>query len=300
MSGNAAASIHRKLLNNARDARRPFNELLQYFAMERFLYRLSQSQYADRFILKGALVFRVWMPADSRATRDIDFLAFVDNSIDALTRIVRDIIHIDVPEDGLIFDADSIHTERIKEDADYEGIRVKFKGKLGKARVHMQLDVAFGDVVNPDAAQSVYPVLLGHPAPVLRIYPPETVLAEKLEAMLHLGALNSRMKDFYDVWRLSRHQAFDGQTLHHTIARTLENRSTEAIRFADLSEELIASDDKEAQWSAFLSKSNLAGPRRFEDLLTAIGILAAPMLDAIIDHSEFSGRWKDGGPWRNG
>jgi predicted nucleotidyltransferase component of viral defense system len=210
MPKDIAASTHQRILNQAKESGRPFNELLQYFAMERFLYRLSQSGYVDSFILKGALLFRVWTVPDSRATRDIDLLAFVDNSNDVLVEIVKNVITTSVPDDGLIFDPRSVEAERIKEDADYEGIRLRFNGLLGKARIRMQIDVGFGDVVHPAAIECHFPTLLDHPAPVLRGYPPETVVSEKVEAMIHLAGLNSRMKDFYDVWRLSQQQAFDG------------------------------------------------------------------------------------------
>jgi predicted nucleotidyltransferase component of viral defense system len=296
MPKDVAASVHQRLLNKAREAGRPFDELLQYFAMERFLYRLSRSQYVDRFILKGALLFRVWMLPDSRATRDMDFLAFVDNSIESLSDIVRAVIRIDVPEDGLVFNPDSVEAERIKEDADYEGVRIRFNGLLGKARVRMQIDVGFGDVVHPAATENQYPTLLDHPAPVLRLYPPETVLAEKLEAMLHLGALNSRMKDFYDIWRLSQ-QSFDGGVLFEAVRKTLENRNTKAVQFAELEKELNEAGDKQTQWAAFLGKSMVTAPTEFAELLQKIGKLVSPVLGAIVNQTEFEGTWEVGAQW---
>ena len=171
MAKDIAASVHQKLLNRAKDIDRPFDELLQYFAMERFLYRLSQSQFANEFVLKGALLFRIWDAEDSRATRDIDFLAYADNSLDSMSQIIVDVLRQDVSPDGLVFDEKSIKATRIKEDADYEGVRLKFDGYLGNARVHMQLDVGFGDVVSPEAYESNYPTLLDHPAPLLTIFP---------------------------------------------------------------------------------------------------------------------------------
>lgn len=298
MPKGVVASIHQRLLNKAREDERPFDELLQYFAMERFLYRLSQSQYVDRFILKGALLFRVWMVPDSRATRDIDFLAFVDNSIESLSNIVQDVIRTDVLEDGLVFDPGSLEAKRIKEDADYEGVRIRFNGLLGKARARMQLDIAFGDVVHPDATENQYPTLLDHPAPVLRLYPPESVLAEKLEAMLHLGALNSRMKDFYDIWRLSQ-QSFDGEVLFEAVRKTLDNRSTVAVRFEVIEKELNDAGDKQTQWTAFLRKSMANAPTEFAEVLGAISTLVAPILDAIINQSKFAGTWDAGESWWN-
>jgi hypothetical protein len=191
--------VHQRLLNIARKTDRPFDEVLQYFAMERFLYRLSQTEHVDSFVLKGALLFRIWDTPDCRATRDIDFLAYLDNSPDNLATIIRDVCAIESVDDGLEFDPNTVKAQPIKEDADYEGVRIRFRGQLGNARIHMQVDVGFGDLIHPEVAQASYPTLLDLAAPTLRIYPPETVVAEKAEAMVHLGSLNSRMKDFYDI-----------------------------------------------------------------------------------------------------
>ncbi len=225
---NVAASVHQRLLNIARETGRPFNEVLQYFAMERLLYRLSCSGHRDSFVLKGALLFRAWDVPDSRAPRDIDFLAFLDNSPEHLAAIFREVCTI-AGDDGLVFDPDSVEARKIKEDADYEGVRVRFRGLLGKARITMQIDTGFGDKVHPDVVQADYPTLLKLPAPSLRMYPPETVVAEKVEAMVHLGSLNSRMKDFYDVWRLSRQFEFDKSVLAEAIAQTFNHRGTELV-----------------------------------------------------------------------
>ena len=152
--------------------------------MERFLYRLGQTKHAVSFVLKGALLFRIWDMPDSRATRDIDFLAYLDNSPENLAAIIRDDCAVDSVDDGLGFDPGTVEAQRIKEDADYEGVRIRFRGQLGNVRVHMQVDVGFGDLVHPDAVEADYPALLDLPAPSLRIYPPKTVVAEKAEAIL--------------------------------------------------------------------------------------------------------------------
>jgi len=220
---NASASVHQRLLNIARKTSRPFDEVLQYFAMERFLYRLSQTEHADSFVLKGALLFRIWDTPDSRATRDIDFLAYVDNSPDNLAAIIRDVCAIDGVDDGLKFDPETVEAQRIKQDADYEGVRIRFRCLLGNARIHMQVDVGFGDLIHPGAVQAEYPALLDLPRPSLLIYPPETVVAEKAEAMVHLGRLNSRMKDFYDIWRISLQFNFNGEDLYEAVRRTFDS-----------------------------------------------------------------------------
>ena len=296
MVKDIAKSIHQRLLNKAHNEDQPFNELFQYFVIERFLYRLSKSQCADQFILKGALLFRVWDAQDTRATRDIDFLAFSDNTIDGLIKLITEIITIPF-EDGLVFDPLSIEGQTIKEDADYEGVRILCNVFLGKAKSRIQLDIAFGDTVYPAPKKDQYPTLLGHSAPVLHLYPPETVFAEKLEAMLQLGELNSRMKDFYDIWRLRRH-AFEGEALYKAISQTLKNRSTEAIPFAVLEKELNQSIRKQTEWIAFLTKSRVIGPDKFDVLLKQIAIIASPVLDALVHHTDFDMSWKPGGPWK--
>lgn len=279
---NIAASIHQRLLNVARETGRPFNEVLQYFAMERLLYRLSCSDHKDSFVLKGALLFRVWDIPDSRATRDIDFLAFLDNSPENLAVVFRDVCTIE-GTDGLVFDPDSVDARTIKEDADYEGVRVRFRGLLGKARITMQIDIGFGDKVHPSVVRADYPVILDLPAPALRMYPPETVVAEKVEAMIHLGSLNSRMKDFYDVWRLSRQFEFDAEILSQAIRQTLKNRDTKLIPFDELKADLLGNDTLEKQWSAFLEKSAVTGPKSFHEVLDEIAIFLGPQFERI-DH----------------
>jgi predicted nucleotidyltransferase component of viral defense system len=279
-SKNLAASVHQRLLNVARETGRPFNEVLQYFAMERVLYRLSRSPHADSFVLKGALLFRVWDVPDSRATRDIDFLAFLDNSPERIASIFREVCALD-DDDGLIFDPHSVAARKIKEDADYEGVRVRFRGLLGKARITMQVDVGFGDKVHPDIVQAKYPVILDLPAPSLRMYPPETVVAEKAEAMVHLGNLNSRMKDFYDIWRLSRQFNFDSAVLSEAIRQTFDNRGTDLMPFNVLQADLLENKTLERQWSAFLAKSGVPGPDSFQEILDQIAAFLGPLFERI-------------------
>jgi len=295
---NISASVHQRLLNIARDTERPFNEVLQYFAMERFLHRLSRSPNADSFVLKGALLFRVWDVPDSRATRDIDFLAYVDNSPENLAAIFREICKIDDADDGLVFDPDTVEAQRIKEDAEYEGVRTRFRGQLGKARIVMQVDVGFGDLIHPSAVQADYPVLLDLPAPSLRMYPPETVIAEKAEAMVYVGSLNSRMKDFYDIWRMSQQFDFRSEVLCEAVRGTFQNRDTEVIEFDYLVTELIGNANFEKQWSAFLRKSALAGPDDFSEVLTEISEFLSPIFASIRNNDSADGVWQAPGPWK--
>ena len=290
--------MHQRLLNSAKDTQRPFGEVLQYFAMERFLHRLSCSQYADSFVLKGALLFRVWDVPDGRATKDIDFLAYVQNSPENIIAIVRDICAIEDPNDGLTFDPDTVNAKAIKKDAEYEGVRVRARCLLGNARISIQIDVGFGDLVHPDATRENYPVILDMEAPSLRIYPPETVIAEKVEAMIHLGSLNSRMKDFYDVWRMSQQFNFRSDVLCESITGTFRNRDTHVISFDELSAELLENNNLGKQWIAFLRKSSLVGPEEFSQVLLVIAVFLSPILSSIKDNVEFDQEWMAPGPWQ--
>lgn len=201
---NLPASVHQRLLNRAKRDYRPFNELLQYYAMERFLYRLAQSPHANRFILKGALMMRAWRSPESRPTMDIDLLEKTNNEEVSILAQIRDVLDVEVVPDGMTFNPASIYAERITEDADYEGIRIRFLGALGSARVNLQIDIGFGDVVFPGPETIELPTMLDFPGPRLWCYSRESTIAEKFEAMVKLGELNSRMKDFYDIWSLSR------------------------------------------------------------------------------------------------
>lgn len=296
---NIPASIHQRLLNIAKEGGRPFDEVLQYFIMERFLYRLSRSKHAGSFVLKGALLFRVWDTPDSRATRDIDFLAYMDNTPDELAKVVREACSIEYEDDGLLFDPESVDAQRIKEDADYEGVRIRFRAYLGKARITMQVDVGFGDIVHPDVTDATYPTLLDLPPPMLRIYSPESVVAEKAQAMVHLGSLNSRMKDFYDIWRMSRQFDFEGTTLVEAVKSTFDNRGTSMIAFDELAADLLRTESFEKQWMAFLSKAQLDGPATFANLLTTIGEFLTPVFASVKEQRSLSDAWSAPGPWRS-
>ncbi len=258
-----SASIHQRLLNIARNTERPFNEVLQYFTMERFLHRLSLSPSAESFVLKGALLFRVWNVPDSRATSDIDFLAYVDNSPESLAAVFREVGTIDSPDDDLVFDPDTVKSRRIKEDADYAGVRTRLRGQLGNGQVVMQIDVGFGDLIHPRVVQADYPALLDLPAPSLRMYPPETVIAEKAEAMVYLGSLNSRMKDFYDLWKLSQQFDFEGNVLCEALNGTFRNRNTEVIEFDNLVADLLNAQGFDKQWVAFLQNPHSRAQENF-------------------------------------
>jgi len=276
---NIAASIRQRLKNISKDERRPFNELLQYYAMERFLYRLSQSKHARCFILKGALMLRVWHSPELRPTMDIDMLGKTSNEIDSIVEQVKDIISVEAEPDGLVFDIDSIKAQRIKEDADYEGVRVRFIGTLDNARVHMQIDVGFDDIVHPEPIETEFPTILDSPVPKLLCYSRESAIAEKFEAMLKLGQLNSRMKDFYDIWLLSRQFDFDGKELAEAMRLTLEHRGTDIPEnITAFTKEFI--ENKQVQWKAFhkrLAQEHV--PHDFGVIVADIQVFLEPVMN---------------------
>jgi len=207
------ASVRQRLLNQAHEQGRPFQELLQYFVMERFLYRLSKSQFRDAFILKGALLLTAWRAPKSRPTMDIDLMGRTDNSLEHIRFVVEEICGLAVEQDGVEFREETIEIQRIKEDAEYEGTRVRLTATVSKARLVVQIDIGFGDSIVPRPDEIEYPVLLEFPVPKLLAYPRETVVAEKLEAITVLGVLNSRMKDYFDLMLLSQLYEFDGAVL---------------------------------------------------------------------------------------
>lgn len=298
---NIAASVRQRLMNSAKTSGRPFQEVFQYFAMERFLYRLSQSPHAERFILKGALLFNLWGAPSSRPTRDIDLLGRLNNSMDALVSVFRDVCQLAVEPDGLAFAIESVAGQAIKEEADYSGVRVTFQAFLENARVPMQIDIGFGDTVVPDAGFADYPTILDHSQPRLRAYPKETVVAEKFEAMVKLGQLNSRLKDFFDLWLLSQQYSFDGMTLSSAVSQTFQNRQT-AISPQPIALTAVFANDpiKQTQWKGFLRKSRLdTAPPQLTDVIDAIGGFLLPLASALADGRTFASTWQPTGPWRN-
>ena len=300
MSGrDIEASVRQRLLNRSRAEDRPFQELLQYFAMERFLYRLAKSPYADRFILKGALLLTAWRAPLSRPTMDIDLAGRTSNQLDHIKELFGTVCEIDVDPDGIQFNRDAIEVSRIKEDADYEGVRVQFHATLARARIPMQLDIGFGDVITPGPTEIEYPTLLKLPAPVLRAYPRETVVAEKLEALTALGLLNSRMKDFYDLALLSRMYQFEGQSLSEAVSATFRHRGT-TIEADPIGLTQAYSDDpaRAVQWRAFVRRSRFGDEAGDLALLVAeIRPFALPVLSAVATGNPFGLRWNPGGPW---
>ncbi|MBN9287005.1 MAG: hypothetical protein BGO43_11515 [Gammaproteobacteria bacterium 39-13] len=297
MTKNIAASITQKLLNKRDKDKRPFNEILQYFAMERFLYRLSKSQHVDKFILKGALMLRVWESSQYRPTMDIDMLGKTSNEIEAITQQVKDIIATSVEPDGITFDEQSITAERITEDADYEGIRVSFEGKLANAVIYMQIDIGFGDKVYPAPSKSTMPTVIALPPPKILCYSKESAIAEKFEAMVKLGEINSRMKDFYDIWLLSRQFDFVGNDITQAIQLTFNQRGTDLPNNLEYFSSDFATT-KQSQWAAFKNKLKQEFvPSNFIEVIEHNNLFLSPIITSIQLNQSPPLRWNAPNQW---
>ena len=297
---NVAASVRQRLLDQARSKRVDFNLLLNRYGMERFLYRLGCSEYRERLILKGAMLFPLWGVVSYRSTRDVDLLGYGDSEIEALITVFRTICQTEVADDGITFDPATVQAEDIRDQMEYGGTRLKLNGDLAGARMHLQVDIGFGDIVTPAAASVDYPTLLDHPAPHLRVYPRETVIAEKFQAMVHLGIANSRMKDFHDLWIIGSQFDFDGTTLASALVRTFERRNTPLpveLPLA-LTPEFFADVQKIRQWKAFLKRIGLEVNVELAEVAAFITGFVMPPIEKSASGEEFKGVWQAGGPWQ--
>jgi len=296
---NIAASVHSRLLNMAKATGRPFNELLQHYAIERLVYRLAASSHRDHFVLKGAIMMRVWKAPVARPTKDVDLLGRRSNDPERVAAAMQDICRIDVVDDGLRFDADSITASAIAEEADYTGVRARMAAYLGKARVPIQVDVGFGDAVTPAAVEVELEPMLDFPAPQVLGYTRETSIAEKLQVLVKLGVLSSRVKDLYDIWLLSQHYDFEAEHLGDAIRATFSRRSTDLTSTPQaFSDDYASNPDKQAQWSAYRRKGRLnEAPEEFPVMMATIVGFLQPVLTELTAGGTPLGRWPPGGPW---
>jgi hypothetical protein len=259
MTANRSASVLARLLNLAKQRGDDYNLLLNRFALERLLCRVAASPHADRFLLKGALLFSLWYDQPHRSTRDADLLGFGSEDADTLIATFRDIAAIEL-DDGIAFDPQSVRANTIREDNRYGGLRVRLHGRIANVRCALQIDVGFGDAVTPEPQAVVFPVLLDDlAAPTLRVYPVYTVIAEKYHAMMILGLANTRMKDFFDIATIAQRTDLDGATLAQAIGATFARRGTAlpAQPPVALTPDFGADAAKQRQWHAFLSKGRL-------------------------------------------
>ena len=296
---NISASVRDRLLNKARAEKLDFNLLLTRYALERMLYRLSISKQRDQFLLKGALLFDLWFDVPHRPTHDADFLGFGSAEIPHIEEIFRDICRIEV-EDGIAFQPDTVKAAEIRKEANYAGVRVTLLGMLDSARCAVQIDIGFGDAVVPGPDEVHYPVILGEmPGPHLHVYPRYTVVAEKLEALISLGMLNSRMKDYFDLWILAKHSDFDGQILSRAVAATFDRRCTAVPSGVPigLSDEFISDAQKGKQWQGFLRK-NALDPMPLATVVADLRDFLMPVLAATAAGGSYDNPWRAGTGWQ--
>lgn len=299
---NIAASVRQRLFNQSRTGGgQAFQRILVRYAIERLLYRLSQSPARAKYVLKGANLFAIWAEAPFRSTGDVDLLGFGAADAAATRKTFADFCKLKVADDGLVFDAASIRVETLREEEEYQGLRVRLEAKLGSAVIPVQVDIGFGDAVHPEPQELTYPVLLEDMPPAkVRAYAPETVIAEKLEAMVRFGELTSRVKDHYDLWAISRTFPFDMDVLCLAFASTFKRRATEIPPStpAPLTSAFAADRAKQALWDAFLKRAAPAlTPPPFADVIGEIRTFIDPVLSALREKQTSPKHWIPGAAW---
>lgn len=300
MSPQTPIEIRRRLKGRAAELGLDFQQAVLYYAMERFLFRLSQTPWSDRLVVKGAVMLRVWDAAVARPTRDIDFLGRVENTPEAIRGIVVECLALQL-EDGLAFESE-IHVEPITVEDRYPGVRAKVAGDLGGARFVLRFDIGIDDAVVPDPGWVDYPVLLHDQAPRILAYQPATAVAEKFQAMIEIGLANSRMKDYHDIWMLSQALEFDGQDLVGALRATFEHRDTElpAETPAELTREFTGQPETSRMWDTYrngfsASASDLPGD--LQDVADAIAVFVMPAVIAATSAAGFSRVWEPTSGW---
>jgi len=291
---NIGASVRQRLLNEAKKRGESFDYILSLYARERFLARLTASPHRSRLILKGATVLSLWVDVH-RTTRDLDFLGHGRFEPEDAIEVIREIVALPVADDGIAFDPLSVTAEPIREAGQYRGARVHLAAALDTARIRLQIDIGLGDVVTPAPPAVLLPSLLDEfSPPKVKVYPPETIVAEKLHALVKLGVANSRMKDFFDLYALARGREFDERVLAKAVRRTFARRKTRIPEapFA-LTPEFYEDPQKQTQWRAFLKKSSLDAPEEFRE----IGDLLRKFLLILLKTTLQSRMWR-GRAWR--
>lgn len=298
---NPGASVLAKLRNHAKATGEEVPTVLARYTNERFLYRLSLSPYAERFVLRGATLFSVWLDTPHRPTRDLDMLALGDSDTESVRALFAQVCTLSVPEDGVTFLPETLRIEERIEGRAYKGFHLDIESQLGTARPRLELDLAFGEAVTPNPEEIELPCLLNQPRPKLRAYPRETAIAEKTEALVDLGLLNSRLKDFYDLWFLAETFAFEGTMLSAALSATFTRRGT-PFPPAGLPIALTAAfstdPTKQSQWERFAKKGlSRRPPVSLESTILQLRVFLQPLLVALAEERPFVGSWEPGGPW---
>lgn len=299
-SKNVPASVRQRLLNVAKKTDDEFQALLTRYALERLLFRLGKSAHREELVLKGAFLYLAWGEAASRPTKDVDFLASGEAEIERFVDLTKDICSIHDPSDGLEYETDSVSGKPIREQPLHDGIRIHLLAHLGNARIPLQIDIGFGDAVSPDPVDISYPTILDLPAPSVRAYRIETVIAEKFEALVSIGQATSRLKDFFDIWRFSSVFSFDGGLLQRTFESTFDRRRT-PVPAGDppaLGTDFSSDPNRMRQWDRLVAR--FAGDELIPSLAEVceqIRTFVAPIISSIRDGQKLAGSWSPGGPW---
>lgn len=296
---NIAISVRDRLTARARERRENAQLLMTRYVIERLLYRLSVSPYRERFVLKGAMLFSLWAAAPYRATGDLDLLGSGENAPEQLAAIFQEILAVRVDDDGILFRLETLRAAAARAEDEYAGVRIDFVAELAGARLPMHIDIGYGDAITPGALDIEYPSLLEQPTARLRAYPPETVVAEKFQAMVALGMLNTRLKDFYDLWAIAGAFDFEGVILARAIETTFGRRQTPLPQETPAALTQAYAEEKGAQWIAFLRRTELAAaPGPFPAIQAQIVELVMPPTLALGQGRAFDGRWGPSGPWK--
>lgn len=293
------ASVKARLTGIAKEHGEDVQSVLMRYGAERFLYRLSISEHRNRFLLKGAALFSLWFDAPHRPTKDLDLLGYGPSDIPSLEDIVRSICGVKT-EDGLEFLANTVSGELIREEEAYQGVRIKFIAMLGRARIPLQVDIGFGDTVTPKAKAADFPTLLDFPSPRLKVYPKETVVAEKFEAMVKFGEANGRMKDFWDVNYLLEECEFDGKLVQAALSATFENRQTSfpTVLPIALKNEFAENSLIATRWNAFITRNRIERSVDLTKILRQLRAFFGPIIESKEEKNRFSMTWHKGRGWR--
>jgi hypothetical protein len=297
---NVAASVRDRLLNVMTEKGLDYNVLLTRYAIERLLFRLVASKYRTQFILKGAMLFAAWQHIPHRVTKDVDLLGFGDSSPEALRAVFAEICAEPVEDDGVVFDPASVQAEAIRAEEIYVGVRVTLRGMLGSARLQVQVDVGYGDGFAVEPVLLQIPSLIGMPPPEVRAYRMETSIAEKFEAAATLGLLNTRLKDYFDLWHLAKGFAFEGHAVSESIRATFERRAKAlpASVPVGFTEEFWSDPRRQTMWASFCKKSVRTKPfPSLEEVVTFVATFIVPPALAAGRGETFDPNWQAGGPW---
>ncbi len=298
-TGGRAESIRQRLKNELRARGEDLALGLPRYAVERFLYRLGRSRHRERFVLKGATLFGIWGTV-YRPTRDIDFTGYGSPEQGDVIRDFREICDTPDDVDGLVFDTGSITAEPIRDGSQYHGLRVRIRARVGDSAIPVQIDVGFGNAIVPGPEETEVRTMLGDPPPRILAYPRESVVAEKLNAMVTLGERNSRYKDFYDLHAMANAFGFDKDTLARAVRATFERRRTPLVVAlpTPLTPSFYASADRLTQWRAYVTRNNLTGaPTDFQAVGELLIRFLQPVWEQVLAEAEGAGGWPPGGPW---